>query len=231
MYNGIIQKGGVCVHPNISEALRYLGVRNAPDGSLRTQMAALSDELIRQITPRWAWRMLPLDHGEACITLSGTDILLSGSTAGLMLQDCHYCAVLVCTLGSVFDAWLQREQSRNMPRAVMLDALGSAYVEAACDAAEQEIAARFPGQFLTDRFSPGYGDLPLDIQPQLLDATDAHRRLGIYTASTHLMTPIKSVTALIGIADKPQMARIRGCAHCSMKHTCTLRKAGKACEL
>ena len=27
---------------------------------------------------------------------------------------------------------------------------------------EKEIAARLPGAFLTDRFSPGYGDLPLD---------------------------------------------------------------------
>jgi len=181
------------------------------------------------ITPRWTWRMLPITHRENGLLLTGTSIVLPGRTAGRMLSDCARCAVLVCTLGAVFDAWLQREQSRNMPRAVMLDALGSAYVEAACDAAEQEIAARFPGQFLTDRFSPGYGDLPLDVQPLLLETTDAPRRLGVYATASHLMTPLKSVTALIGLADRPQMARIRGCTYCSMNQTCTLRKAGKAC--
>ena len=30
------------------------------------------------------------------------------------------------------------------------------------------------------------------------------------------MNPSKSVTAIIGLSDWPQMARIRGCAYCSM---------------
>ena len=44
-----------------------------------------------------------------------------------------------------------------------------------------------------------------------------------------LMNPTKSVTALIGISDRPQMARIRGCAYCTMRETCALRKGGKHC--
>ena len=45
-----------------------------------------------------------------------------------------------------------------------------------------------------------------------------------------LMTPQKSVTAIIGIADKPQRARIRGCAYCAMKDTCAFRKGGHSCD-
>ena len=44
-----------------------------------------------------------------------------------------------------------------------------------------------------------------------------------------LLNPVKSVTAVIGLSDRPQMARIRGCAYCQMRERCTLRKGGKHC--
>ena len=116
-----------------------------------------------------------------------------------------------------------------MARAVALDACGSAYVEAGCDAAEREIRSRFPGMYLTDRFSPGYGDLPLGLQPELLARTDARRRLGVSLTESLLMVPSKSVTAILGISDTPQSARIRGCAYCNLNQTCLLRERGTTC--
>ena len=111
----------------------------------------------------------------------------------------------------------------------LLDGFGGAYVEAGCNAAEREIAAKLPGKYLTDRFSPGYGDLPLDVQGALLALTDAPRRLGITLNESNLMNPVKSVTAVIGLSDTPQQARIRGCDFCAMRTRCNLRKAGKTC--
>ena len=122
-------------------------------------------------------------------------------------------------------------QARDMARAVILDACGSALVEKGCDEAERDIAVRFPGLYLTDRFSPGYGDLPLSLQPGICAVLDAERRVGIHVTPSFLMNPSKSVTAVIGLSDKPQMARIRGCAWCAMRETCTLRKGGKTCGL
>ena len=118
-----------------------------------------------------------------------------------------------------------------MAEAVILDGCGSALVEQGCDEAEREIASRFPTLYLTDRFSPGYGDLPLSLQKDLCAALDAQRRLGIYVNESMLMTPQKSVTALIGLSSLPQMARIRGCGYCSMKERCALRKGGNHCGL
>ena len=118
-----------------------------------------------------------------------------------------------------------------MAEAVILDGCGSALVEQGCDAAEREISSRFPELYLTDRFSPGYGDLPLSLQKDLCTALDAQRRLGIYVNESMLMTPQKSVTAIIGLSPAPQMARIRGCGYCSMGEHCPLRKGGKHCGL
>ena len=52
--------------------------------------------------------------------------------------------------------------------ALLLDACGSALVEQAADLAEAELRAAVPDAFLTDRFSPGYGDLPLALQDAVL---------------------------------------------------------------
>lgn len=116
-----------------------------------------------------------------------------------------------------------------MARAVLLDACGSAWVESGCDAAEAQLQRRLPGRYRTDRFSPGYGDLPLQVQPQVCAALDAGRRLGLSVTESLLLNPAKSVTAVIGLSDTPQRARIRGCAYCSMRESCTLRKGGNHC--
>ena len=204
---------------NIDEALRYLGVKSDPDGVLHAQMIPLAAALQRGVRPRSTW-----------VLTDKAALALPGHTAGKMLADCRQYAVLVCTLGAEFDLWVRREQMRDMARAAMLDALGSAYIEAACDAAEEAIRARLPGLYLTDRFSPGYGDLPLAVQPTLLTLAGGSR-IGVTLTDTMLMVPQKSVTAIIGLADKQQMARIRGCAHCALNQSCEYRKAGTTCHV
>lgn len=211
---------------DISEAMRYLGAGKGGAG-LYAQVEAVSRELTER--PRWTYRVFGLTFPGGVPTLGGT--ALPGNTARTMLTGCEQAVLLACTLGLQLDARLRSAQARDMARAVILDACASALVEQGCDAAEKEIAGRFPGLYLTDRFSPGYGDLPLSLQPRLLDALDAQRRLGIVVSPSLLMTPAKSVTAIIGLSPVPQMARIRGCGHCSMKETCALRKGGKHCGL
>ena len=115
------------------------------------------------------------------------------------------------------------------PTAVLLDALGSSFVEAGCDGTEEEISARFPALHRTDRFSPGYGDLPLDLQPALCAALDAQRRLGLTVTDSLLLNPVKSVTAVIGLSPTPQPARIRGCGYCNFRENCQFRKEGTTC--
>ena len=116
-----------------------------------------------------------------------------------------------------------------MDRAALLDACGSAWVEAGCDEVQAEISDRFPDLYLTDRFSPGYGDLPLSLQRDICGSLDAPRRLGVQVTDSLLLNPSKTVTAVIGLSDRPQPARIRGCGFCNLRETCQYRKGGKTC--
>ena len=124
---------------------------------------------------------------------------------------------------------LKEWEARDMARAAVMDFCGSAWAESVCDEAEAEIRSRFPGKYCTDRFSPGYGDLPLNLQADFLRVLDAGRKLGITANESFLLLPCKSVTAIVGLSDRPQGAKIRGCAYCAMREECAYRKDGKFC--
>lgn len=215
--------------PNIDEALRYLGAGSGAPEELRRTAEEVAGELAAALQPRYTFQVFSLLREGEGFTLANTDVALTGNTARRMLAQCGKAVLLACTLGARFDAMLRTAQVRDMSRAVILDACGSALVESGCDAAEEEIRARFPDRYLTDRFSPGYGDLPLALQKSICAVLDTRRRLGVHVAESFLMNPCKSVTAVIGLSDRPQMARIRGCAYCSMRERCTLRKGGTTC--
>ena len=208
-----------------AEALRYLAIARPDEGSLE----AIEPALEKTLTPRFTFAVFPVRHTAEGEALEGSGLVLPGEMAKTMLRECSDAALLLCTLGAGFEAKLRAASARDMAQAAMLDACGSAYVEAGCDEAEKAIAARFPGKFLTDRFSPGYGDLPLALQPTLCAALDSQRRLGVTVTESLLMVPMKTVSAVIGLADTPQPARVRGCQFCARRETCTFRKGGNAC--
>ena len=213
---------------DISEALRYLGVR-APDDALLQTAQAVAAELEAAAPPQFTYRVFPVQHTPEGELLEGANLTLSGRMVKKMLSECTHAVLLLCTLGAPFEALLRRKQARDMAQAAILDACGSAFVEVGCDEAERAIAARFPEKFLTDRFSPGYGDLPLELQPALCAALDARRRLGVTVTESLLMIPTKTVSAIIGLADTPQPARVRGCAYCARQAISELRKGGTPC--
>lgn len=224
----------------INEALRYLGVRpgGAENPAARELQEAAKDMLNRlesSITPKTLLRVYALSHQpDGSIVLTGADgcpiLTLSGRLAQTMLKDCQQAALMLSTLGLPFDSMLRTQQARGMAEAAMLDALGNVLVEEACDRLEEALRSRFPHLHLTDRFSPGYGDLPLSLQPGLLAALDATRQAGVYLTDSCLMNPSKTVTAIVGLSARPQAARIRGCAFCTLRDTCTYRKDGIRCD-
>ena len=214
---------------NIDEVLRYLGVRGEAPAELRRRVERTAEEVADSLTPKYVCRAFPLAAAEQGIELRGSGVVLTGSLAGRMLADCNTAILLCCTLGLEFERRLRAVARRDMGEASVFDACGSAWVEAGCDAAEAKLAARFAPNYLTDRFSPGYEDLPLSLQPAVIACLDAERRLGVHLNERFLMTPSKSVTAVIGVSDQPQPARVRGCAACALREGCEYRKGGTTC--
>lgn len=116
-----------------------------------------------------------------------------------------------------------------MTKALAMDAMASAAIEQICNRAEEQFREQMPGIYFTWRYSPGYGDLPLELQPQILQLLDAQKRLGLTVTPEHILIPRKSVTALIGLSAQPLKKGTRGCATCRMRETCQFRKRGAHC--
>ena len=110
-----------------------------------------------------------------------------------------------------------------------LAGMAAALVEEVCDRLEADIFAKYPGCYFPFRFSPGYGDLPLSVQSGLLTLLDAPRKIGLCANENHILTPRKSVTALIGISREPVDRAVRSCQSCPGREGCQYRKSGGHC--
>ena len=112
------------------------------------------------------------------------------------LGDCREIFVFASTLGVGVDRLLNRLSALSAAEFFITDALASSLAEALMNEAEK----RVKGDLLCKpRFSPGFGDFGLEHQPAILDLVNAGRLLGITTNKAYLMSPMKSVTAIMGI--------------------------------
>ena len=204
------------------DALRYLGHRGIPDAETLARIEALSESLIAAAKPRLVWRRLPLNPEN--------DNLLAGKDLRALLRESTDIVLFAATLGAETELLLRRTQLRDMAEAVILDACADCAIENVCDNFCADLAKEVAPAHLTDRFSPGYGDLPLAHQRVIFDALNVTRRIGVTLTERGLMLPQKSVTAILGIAPTPQPRRDNRCAACSMYDTCTRRKEGNPCE-
>ena len=103
------------------------------------------------------------------------------------------------TVGIEIDRLIARYSKIQPSRSVMLQAIGTERVEALCDVFCTELSAEREESKLHSRFSPGYGDLPLDIQREIFRALECGKRIGVTLGENLFMTPTKSVTAIIGV--------------------------------
>ena len=126
--------------------------------------------------------------------------VLSHSLA-LCLEGCTEIIVFAATVGAGIDRLIHRYSVSSPSRAVVLQAFGSERVEALCDAFCDEIKKGIveSGGSLRPRFSPGYGDLSIEVQRDLFAFLNPTARIGVTLNKNCFMLPQKSVTAIIGV--------------------------------
>lgn len=207
----------------VREALHFLGWRGTPvEPELMQTLRTLCRETAAELEPRAILRRFPLRDGD----FDGTGFRPRGRDARALLATCREGVLLAATLGAGSERMLLREQARGASRALLLDAVLSAGIEAVCDGIEARLREECEAQglFLTDRFSPGYGDMPLEQTKEMLAVLDAQKRIGLTVTATGLMMPRKSVTAILGISETPVERRPSGCEGCAARETCAMRR-------
>ena len=210
----------------LRETLQYLSYHGgALPETIREDIARCGQIILDTARPRAVYKIFEWDPDRP---LPGTEFTPGGNDIRALLRDCRQVILFGATLGAEVEALLRRAQLRSMGDAVILDCCASAAIENVCDNLCGDLQAELPG-YLTDRFSPGYGDFPFAQQPEFCRVLDMERRIGVSLTPGGLMVPQKSVTALLGVSDRPQRKRFRGCAYCSQFETCDYRKEGTSC--
>lgn len=215
------------------EVLRYLGIK---EPSMNLEIQQEIEETVTQLKSgvdyKIEYKVCSISEEAGGVSVGDTSLHLEGQEIKKLLQDCNQCILLAVTLGQGVDAMLRRLQVRELSRAVMVDFCASSMVEHLCNQLEDTLREEWEkrGLYLTDRFSPGYGDLPLEVQKTFCEVLDTSKKIGLHVTSSGLMVPSKSITAIIGIADRKQKMRIKGCQFCQLFEECEYRKGGKSCD-
>lgn len=142
------------------------------------------------------------------------------------LPGCHAMILFAATLGLGPDRLLSRYGTLSPARALLMQALATAQVEALCDAFCREIRQEQArqGLFTLPRFSPGYGDLPLTLQKDIFRILRCPEKIGLTLNESLLMSPSKSVTAFVGIRACAAPDHPGGCGSCG-KTDCPYRRS------
>ena len=146
------------------------------------------------IAPKYSAARLPVDYLSED-TLKIGEIEIKSKNLIKNLDGAKEAYFLAVTLGVEVDRYLLRIGMMSGAERFVVDGYASALVEALADFAEAELFGEEPH---CKRFSPGYGDLPIDIQGKLLSALSAENLLGITLTEKKMMVPTKSITAIIG---------------------------------
>ena len=181
---------------NLKEVVRYAGGGDEE----------LFSECIKEAAPAFSYKV--------CFAV--VDVSVRGNTVDLgfakaesrnlakNLEGCTKAVVFAATAGVGIDRLIGKYNLISPSKAVCLQALGSERVESLCDEFEKDVKRELGGEkmIFKPRFSPGYGDLSLEFQKDIFRLLDCPRRIGVSLGESLLMSPSKSVTAIIGFGEK-----------------------------
>lgn len=209
---------------NIKEVYRYLGFRGeSPEDEIAEKVRTSIDEVVEASQPRAIYERYPLElfDGEEDLAIGG--VSFKSRDLKLNLKGCQYVYLMGATIGIGVDRLIARASVGDMTKATIYQAAGAAYVEEYCDYINEEIRKKAleEGMVLRPRFSPGYGDFALENQKDIFRLLNLSKHTGISLSDSMLMSPSKSVTAVIGVKEKeegsPEREIKKNCKDCPKK--------------
>ncbi len=215
-----------------NEVLRYLGYNNQ---NLSEHTIAQIDCLISKCMSlnclKYTYRYFETESVNNEIHLKNTNVSFKGTDIYTHLAGSKYIALFAVTSGIAIESELAKLQKTSMTDAVIFDACANAYIEAGADFADNLIRneAKQKGFSANYRYSPGYGDFPLECQKDIINLLDCPKKIGLTVTDSMLMIPHKSITAVVGVFEEKANQSKRSCQGCNMYNQCIFRKGGNHC--
>lgn len=212
----------------MKEALRYLGFgRHAADEATTAMVRRAFSMLDEVVHKKNIYRVFDLKRSSDGI-LSVLDTHIISRNLLKNLKGCEEIVFFAATLGAGVDRLLHRCALTDMALCVGVQAAAAALLEDYCDDICDEIAEiqKQRGRYLRPRFSPGYGDFDIAYQRELTRILDTPRRIGMTITDSCMMSPTKSVSAVIGVSRTQENCHRHGCEVCAKKDCAFRRETG-----
>ena len=201
------------------EAIRYLGYgSHAVDDHTLALVESSFAELDQIAGKRIIYRIFDVSFKETDRLQIGKLNIIS-KNLGKNLAGCQSAVILGATLGAGVDMLLRKYALTDMARVVTLQACAAAMLEEYLDECQQNIGKKLEKErlYLRPRFSPGYGDFPIEHQEMILRMLDTAKTIGLTMTDSSMLTPTKSVTAVIGVSRSKEPCHMKGCEACEKK--------------
>lgn len=181
---------------NINEVLRYMGCsRDVADEKVVNLAKNSIDEVKPKLKLKACYEKFKISADGDKLDLGFTTVVSKDLKKNL--RNCKEIFLFVATIGVEFDRLMWKYSLTSPAYATAIQAVGTAAIEEWCDKLCEHL--RESAGELCPRFSPGYGDLPLNLQTEILNTLDCGRKIGVSLTDSMLMLPTKSVSAIVGI--------------------------------
>lgn len=181
----------------------YLGFGGIKPGQ---DTIKLVDECAREIqdisNPKYTYEIFDIKRQNKVLFLKGSNIIFSEDDIIMhSLKDSSKAALIAATLGLEIDRKILLYMKTRPIKGLVLDACASAAVESLFSKADSEVKSIALAQdlYAAFRYGPGYGKFPLHFQFEILQALDAYRKIGLSVTESFLLSPRKSLTAIMGL--------------------------------
>lgn len=217
------------------EALRYVGYNGqAIDDALLGRFELLAQACDQDLSPAGVWESFAIEQVTQTGVKLASGLVLEGTDIAAHLAKAKEAVLLACTLGFESERELRKYAATSAVDGMLYGACASALVESLANAVEASVVAYATERGLRTnfRYSPGYGDLPLDVQPGFIRALQATVRIGLTCTPDNFLVPTKSITAVMGLFDAAATILDEGsrCSACQLRYHCELRKKGTSCH-
>lgn len=159
------------------------------------------------------------------------DKILIGHSIKQFLGQPQKLIICATTLGSQVDQLIRREGVMSIATMVLIDTAAMEVVEEHLNdwLLNLKAEAQFKDYYFSHRFSPGYGDMPLTMQKDILQELQCQKQIGLTVSDSGILLPKKSVTAVIGVYDNPFETTYSNCDSCLIRTVCKKRERGDYC--
>ena len=208
------------------EIVRYLGYgKSAVDDRILQFIHELNSELNAIAEPKHIYRIFELSMFHDSELRIG-NLIIKSDNLYKNLNGCDQVILLAITLGIAVDRRMRQLEIQDMSKAIAFQACATAYLEKQCDLLQEKILKEIEesGHYLRPRFSPGYGDFSVLHQRDILDMLQAQKYIGLTLTDGYMLTPTKSVTAVIGLSKIKTACHQKGCEECT-KLDCLYRRS------